>query len=105
MNPVLRAEGLSRRLDGEVPVTLVQDISLSVARGEFVAVMGPSGSGKSSLLYLLGLLDPPSSGQIWLDGEPMTGLSDDQLAAQRLARLGFVFQFHFLLPSSACWTT
>jgi lipoprotein-releasing system ATP-binding protein len=76
----------------------VQDVSLRVKPGEFVAVMGPSGSGKSSLLYLLGLLDAPTSGQIWLDGEAVQHLSDDELAARRLAKLGFVFQFHFLLP-------
>ena len=59
--------------------------------------MGPSGSGKSSLLYLLGLLDVPTRGRIWIDGEDTTGFDDDQLTDFRLARLGYVFQFHFLL--------
>ncbi len=97
MTAVLRTEGLTRILPGEVPVTLVEDITLEFQGGEFVAVMGPSGSGKSSLLYLLGLLDVPTRGRIWLDGTDTAGLNEDQLAEIRLARLGFVFQFHFLL--------
>lgn len=97
MTAVLRTEGLTRVLTGEVPVTLVEDINLEIEQGEFVAIMGPSGSGKSSLLYLLGLLDMPTGGRIWLDGEDTGGLNEDQLAELRLARLGFVFQFHFLL--------
>jgi len=97
MTEVLRAEGIGRVLPGPVPVTLVHDASLSIARGEFVNIMGPSGSGKSSLLYLLGLLDRPTSGRIWLDGEDTSTLDEDALAEVRLAKLGFVFQFHFLL--------
>jgi lipoprotein-releasing system ATP-binding protein len=92
------AEHLVRRLDDEaVPVTLVNDVSLTIDRGEFVCIMGPSGSGKSSLLYLLGLLDMPTAGSLRLDGQETTGLSDDAITALRLAKLGFVFQFHFLL--------
>ena len=97
MSAILRAEHLTRRLAGAVPVTLVDDISLEVQRGEFICIMGPSGSGKSSLLYLLGLLDRPDSGKVWLADEDTSGCDDDRLAALRLARLGFVFQFHFLL--------
>jgi lipoprotein-releasing system ATP-binding protein len=95
--PVLRAEHVVRRLEGEVPVTLVNDVSLEIPRGEFVTIMGPSGSGKSSLLYLLGLLDVPTSGRIWLDGEDTSAYGEDELANRRLEKLGFVFQFHFLL--------
>lgn len=97
MKPVLRTETLTRILPGEVPVTLVQDITLEIEPGEFVAVMGPSGSGKSSLLYLLGLLDKPTGGRIWLDEIDTAGMDEDALARLRLERLGFVFQFHFLL--------
>lgn len=97
MKPVLRTEGLTRILPGEVPVTLVQDITLEIGRGEFVAVMGPSGSGKSSLLYLLGLLDKPTGGRIWLDETDTAGMDEEKLARLRLEHLGFVFQFHFLL--------
>jgi lipoprotein-releasing system ATP-binding protein len=94
---VLQAESLVRRLEGEVPVTLIDGIDLEIGRGEFVAIMGPSGSGKSSLLYLLGLLDVPTSGRILLDGEDTSRYGEDELANRRLEKLGFVFQFHFLL--------
>ena len=97
MSEVLRAEGVTRVLPGPVPVTLVRDVNLSIRRGEFVSIQGPSGSGKSSLLYLLGLLDVPSAGRIWLDGVDTSRFEDDRLATVRLAKLGFVFQFHFLL--------
>lgn len=99
MKPVLlRAQGITRTLPGVVPVTLVDHVDLEIAQGEFLAITGPSGSGKSSLLYLLGLLDQPTSGQLWLEGAEVAGLGEDQLADMRLARLGFVFQSNFLLP-------
>ena len=97
MTTLLKAQSLVRTLPLTVPVTLVQDISLEINHGEFVAIMGPSGSGKSSLLYLLGLLDIPTSGQLWLDGQETSGFDEDTLADLRLSKLGFVFQFHFLL--------
>ncbi|MEQ1438749.1 ABC transporter ATP-binding protein [Fontimonas sp. SYSU GA230001] len=95
---LLVAEGLTRVLAGEVPVTLVADVDLRIGAGEFVVIRGPSGSGKSSLLYLLGLLDRPTSGRLLLDGEDTSTYDEDQLAGARLRKLGFVFQFHFLLP-------
>ncbi len=94
--PLLEARDLTRTLPEGA--TLVRDISLSIGRGEFVAVTGPSGSGKSSLLYLLGLLDRPTRGEVLLEGQDTARLSAREMAALRLARLGFVFQFHFLLP-------
>jgi lipoprotein-releasing system ATP-binding protein len=97
VSAVLRAENLARILPGEVPVTLVKDVSLAIEGGEFICIMGPSGSGKSSLLYLLGLLDVPTSGRVWLDGEETSLYGEDDLANRRLEKLGFVFQFHFLL--------
>jgi len=96
--PVIELKGVTRILQEAVPVTLVRDIDLIIRRGEFVSVTGPSGSGKSSLLYLLGLLDLPTSGRVLIDGIDTSGYSSDRLADVRLAKLGFVFQFHFLLP-------
>jgi len=95
---LLRTERVTRKLAGDVPVTLVEDITMEVREGEFVAITGPSGSGKSSLLYLLGLLDRPTEGRIWLSDIETSGYDDDALADIRLGHLGFVFQAHFLLP-------
>lgn len=96
--PLIEVRNAGRVLNEKVPVTLVTDISLSIMPGEFVAITGPSGSGKSSLLYLLGLLDLPTSGDVYIDGVATSRLSEDKRADLRLAHLGFVFQFHFLLP-------
>ena len=98
--PAIRVEArnVSRVLPGPVPVTLVRDISVAFRAGEFAVISGPSGSGKSSLLYLLGLLDMPSSGEILIESRSTAKLSAEALAGLRLSRLGFVFQFHFLLP-------
>jgi lipoprotein-releasing system ATP-binding protein len=96
--PIIETRHVTRILQEAVPVTLVRDINLVVRKGEFVSVTGPSGSGKSSLLYLLGLLDVPTEGSVIVDGEDTTGLGADALATIRLRKLGFVFQFHFLLP-------
>ena len=93
---LLEAQHITRRLPEGV--TLVQDASLKVERGEFIAITGPSGSGKSSLLYLLGLLDRPTEGRVLLEGRDTASLSAAELASLRLKHLGFVFQFHFLLP-------
>jgi lipoprotein-releasing system ATP-binding protein len=96
--PVLEAKEVGRILPGPPPVVLVQDVGLTIGRGEFVAVTGPSGSGKSSLLYLLGLLDRPTSGRILIEGRDTGELGAYELDRLRLERIGFVFQFHFLLP-------
>ncbi|WP_298984828.1 ABC transporter ATP-binding protein [uncultured Roseibium sp.] len=97
-HPLLETRDLTRILPAVVPVTLVKDVSLRIGHSEFVAITGPSGSGKSSLLYLLGLLDRPTGGEVWISGTETDRLSSGELAHIRLEKIGFVFQFHFLLP-------
>ena len=94
----MSARGLTRILPTDPPVTLVRDVDLDVLPGRFHAVIGPSGCGKSSLLYLLGLLDRPTSGSLTFAGEDTLQLDGDERAQLRLEQFGFVFQFHFLLP-------
>jgi putative ABC transport system ATP-binding protein len=94
--PVLTARALSKRYDGGVDA--VVDVSLAVARGEMVAITGPSGSGKSTLLALLAGLEAPTAGEVWLDGQPLAGLTDDARARLRRRAVGFVFQTFNLLP-------
>jgi ABC-type lipoprotein export system ATPase subunit len=87
---------------GGVDVPVLKDVSLTVARGELVALMGASGSGKSTLMNILGCLDRPSSGQYWLDEQEMSQLSSDQRALARNRKIGFVFQnFNLLARTSA----
>ena len=80
------------------PLTVLSDVSLSLAPGEAAAIMGPSGSGKSTLLYILGALEPPTSGQVSLDGKNPFELDPSALATFRNEQIGFVFQDHCLLP-------
>ena len=96
--PVLEARGLVRTLGEAVQQTVLHGLDLAVFPGEFLALTGPSGSGKSTLLYLLGALDRPTSGEVLLDGQALSPLGDDARSALRNHKLGFVFQFHFLLP-------
>jgi lipoprotein-releasing system ATP-binding protein len=95
---VLETRGLVRDLGATVKTRVLHGIDLAVREGEFVSLTGFSGSGKSTLLYLLGALDRPSEGQVILDGEDIGELDDDARAELRNEKLGFVFQFHFLLP-------
>jgi lipoprotein-releasing system ATP-binding protein len=80
------------------PLTVLSDVSLSLASGQAAAIMGPSGSGKSTLLYILGALEPPTSGQVTLDGRNPFELDARALASFRNEQIGFVFQDHCLLP-------
>jgi lipoprotein-releasing system ATP-binding protein len=96
---MLKVENVSKSYPtprGELRI--LDGISLSLDRGEAIAIMGPSGSGKSTLLYLLGALEPPTSGRVTLDGQDPYALADAQQAAFRNQRIGFVFQDHSLLP-------
>lgn len=95
--PILQARDVVRKL-GPARQTILHGISLDIADGEFVALTGASGSGKSTLLYLLGALDRPDSGSLLWRGRDLVGLDDDERAEFRNENLGFVFQFHFLLP-------
>ncbi|MGC8784945.1 MAG: ABC transporter ATP-binding protein, partial [Armatimonadota bacterium] len=83
---------------GAVPTPALQDINLQVQRGEFLVVLGASGSGKTTLLNVIGLLDTPTSGQVWLAGRNAAALSEEERASLRSRYMGFVFQFHYLLP-------
>ena len=97
--PVMEAMGLHRWLgEGESRVHVLRGVDLRVSPGRTCAVIGPSGCGKSTLLYLLGLLDRPDRGSVVLDGRDMASTGDDARTAARNAHIGFVFQFHFLLP-------
>jgi lipoprotein-releasing system ATP-binding protein len=98
--PLLSVENLVKQYDtgGGEPLTVLRDLDLSVQEGEIVAVVGESGTGKSTLLHLLGALDRPTAGTIQFKGTDLFAKSDDELAAFRNRSIGFVFQFHHLLP-------
>ncbi|PWB59309.1 MAG: ABC transporter ATP-binding protein [Bradyrhizobiaceae bacterium] len=98
MSALIEARRVTRILPGVVPTTLVHDIDLAIGDNEFLAITGPSGSGKSSLLYLLGLLDLPTEGEVLVRGTATARMDEEERAFTRLSGLGFVFQFHFLLP-------
>jgi ABC-type lipoprotein export system ATPase subunit len=83
---------------GSIEVHALRSVSLELARGEMVAIMGSSGSGKSTMLNVIGTLDRPSSGEYLLDGEPVSGFDDDELSDLRNRKIGFVFQSFHLLP-------
>ncbi len=97
--PVLTAHNISRRFhEGPLDVTVLHNVDLSVNAGETLAIVGSSGSGKSTLLHVLGGLDEPTSGHVSLMGHPLAGLSAAALGDLRNQHLGFVYQFHHLLP-------
>ncbi|NLJ24698.1 MAG: ATP-binding cassette domain-containing protein [Firmicutes bacterium] len=96
-SPVVELRGVSKQYPGEKRLALA-DIDLSIYPGEFLAVLGPSGAGKTTLLHMIGLLDRPTSGEIVTMGIPANGLREYERARLRNGFLGFVFQFHFLLP-------
>ena len=97
---VLRLEGIVRDFgEGEARTRVLRGVDLVLRQGEFAALMGPSGSGKSTLLHIMGMLDKPTAGRIHVDGQDTGLLDDDALTRYRGRTLGFVFQFHHLLPA------
>ncbi|MGH8403134.1 MAG: ABC transporter ATP-binding protein, partial [Gammaproteobacteria bacterium] len=96
---LLRAEHLGKQVNSpDSTLTILDDVSLNIERAESVAIVGPSGSGKSTLLGLLAGLDVPTTGSVWLDGENLSALDEDQRAKRRTRQIGFVFQSFHLLP-------
>ena len=101
MAPLIVATNVTRVLGsgpGGVETLVLDGVCLTIEAGEFVTIIGPSGSGKSTLLYLLGLLDRPTSGEVRFEGRAIQELDDLDLARLRNERMGFIYQFHFLLP-------
>jgi len=99
--PILELENVVKQYDapgGGAATAILRGITLSVAAGDAVAIVGPSGSGKSTLLNIMGTLDRPTSGRVRLEGHDLADLGDEELAALRNRRIGFVFQLHHLLP-------
>lgn len=102
MKTVLKTEKIDKYFHDPVEFQVLKDISFDVNRGEFLSMIGKSGSGKSTLLYILSTMDTEYSGQLHIDGQLVTGLPIDSLAEIRNEKIGFVFQFHYLLPEFTC---
>jgi lipoprotein-releasing system ATP-binding protein len=94
MNPLIRLSGIKKTVGSE---QILKSIDLEVYEGEFVSIIGASGSGKSSLLYILGLLDKPTEGEVFFEGEKIDYSNDKRLSYLRNSKIGFVFQFHYLV--------
>jgi len=98
MNPILEAKNINKYFLKPTKFHVLKDISLEVQRKEFVSIMGKSGCGKSTLLYILSTMDTSYDGDVIIDGECMSNLSKDELSRIRNEKIGFIFQFHYLLP-------
>jgi len=99
---MIALDRVTKQFAGKRQVTALHEISLTIPKGQMVSIIGPSGSGKSTLLNLVGGLDRPSSGEVRIDGEALSGLSDDGLTRVRRDKIGFIFQFFNLLPTLTC---
>ena len=98
MEPILRTEALNKFFNDPVEFQALKNINISIQRGEFAAIIGSSGSGKSTLLYILSTLDTDYTGHLYLNGNDLSLKTKNQLAGIRNEMIGFVFQFHYLLP-------
>lgn len=98
MKNILELKGINKIYGNEIKTQVLYDIDLSFEQGSFNSIIGQSGSGKSTLLNIIGTLDKPTSGEITIDGRLVKNMSNNQLAALRNDTIGFVFQFHYLLP-------
>ncbi|KAF5034369.1 Lipoprotein-releasing system ATP-binding protein LolD [anaerobic digester metagenome] len=96
--PIIELKNLTKTYKNGVEFRALDSANLIIQKGEFVAIVGPSGSGKSTLMHLIGLLDTPSSGTLLIDGRDVTKMSDKERSAVRNRMLGFIFQYHHLLP-------
>lgn len=97
---MIEVRGLKKSIqNGGTTVEILKSIDLTIPRGQFACIMGPSGSGKSTLLGLIAGLDRPTAGEVYLDGEEISGLSEDRLAILRGRKLGFIFQSYQLIPT------
>ncbi|WP_048065420.1 ABC transporter ATP-binding protein [Methanosarcina acetivorans] len=97
-SPIIELKNLTKTYKNGVEFHALDSVNLKIERGEFAAIVGPSGSGKSTLMHLIGLLDTPSSGTLLIDRNDVTKMSDKELSEMRNRTLGFVFQYHHLLP-------
>lgn len=100
--PVLKTKGIEKYFYDPQKFRVLNDISIEAYKSEFLTIVGKSGCGKSTLLYLLSTMDTDYTGEIWIDSTKVTGLHQDQLAGIRNEKIGFVFQFHYLLPEFSC---
>lgn len=99
---MIQLESVSKHFDGKRQVTALDQVSLHIPKGEMVSIVGASGSGKSTMLNLVGGLDRPSTGSIVIDGQHLGRVSDDELTKVRRDKIGFIFQFFNLLPTLSC---
>jgi lipoprotein-releasing system ATP-binding protein len=99
---ILKTENVDKYFYDPIEFQVLKNISFEVQKGEFLSMVGKSGSGKSTLLYVLSTMDTEYKGNLFIDNELMTGLSTDKLAAIRNEKIGFVFQFHYLLSEFTC---